>query len=192
MALAGTLAHCLTDRHSPYDLLHHPYTLSSMATAEAAHVPGDRLAKTLLLEDSQGYVAAVIPASHHLQIAALCEQTGRSRSASARRRDPRGVQGLRTRRDPPVAMAYGMRTYMDDTLLKHPDVYFESGNHQGPGAHEHGCLPRPDGRGRDQAFRAPHDVGATTPLRQPHRAATNRHGGRWAGARRRPLLQADA
>ena len=31
---------------------------------------------------------------------------------------------------PPVAMAYGMRTYMDDTLLKHPDVYFESGNHR--------------------------------------------------------------
>ncbi|AOY95200.1 deacylase [Cupriavidus sp. USMAA2-4] len=130
MALAGTLAHCLTDRHSPYDLLHHPYTLSSMATAEAAHVPGDRLAKTLLLEDSQGYVAAVIPASHHLQIAALCEQTGRDLVLAHEDEIREVFKDCELGAIPPVAMAYGMRTYMDDTLLKHPDVYFESGNHQ--------------------------------------------------------------
>jgi Ala-tRNA(Pro) deacylase len=27
-------------------------------------------------------------------------------------------------------MAYGMQTYVDDSLMKHPDVYFEAGDHQ--------------------------------------------------------------
>jgi len=130
MALAGTLANRLNDRHSPYDLLHHPYTLSSMATAEAAHVPGDRLAKTLLLEDDRGYVAVVIPASHHLQLSALCEQTGRQLVLAHEDEIREIFKDCELGAIPPVAMAYGMQTYLDDTLLKHPDVYFEAGNHQ--------------------------------------------------------------
>ena len=43
----------------------------------AVCVPGDRLAKTILLEDSRGYVTAVIPSTHHLKLSELREQTGR-------------------------------------------------------------------------------------------------------------------
>ena len=61
MAMAGTLAGRLSRMNSQFDIIRHPYSLSSMATAQAAHVPGNRLAKTLLLEDEGGYVAVVIP-----------------------------------------------------------------------------------------------------------------------------------
>ncbi|KWR91945.1 aminoacyl-tRNA deacylase [Cupriavidus sp. IDO] len=130
MALASTLANCLSSKNAQYDIIRHPYTLSSMATAEAAHVPGDRLAKTLLLEDESGYVAAVIPSSHHLQMAAICEQTGR-KLVLAHEDEVREVfKDCDLGAIPPIAMAYGMQTYVDDSLMKQPDVYFEAGDHQ--------------------------------------------------------------
>ena len=31
---------------------------------------------------------------------------------------------------PPVCTAYGMRTYLDESLAQQPDVYFEAGDHE--------------------------------------------------------------
>lgn len=129
MAMASTLANCLDSKSSRYDIIRHPYSLSSMATAQAAHVPGDRLAKTLLLEDKDGYVAAVIPSSHHLQMAALCEQTGRDLTLAHEDEIREVFKDCDLGAIPPVAMAYGMRTYVDDSLLEEPEVWFEAGDH---------------------------------------------------------------
>ena len=80
MTMSTTLARCLSKKQSQFDTVRHPYSLSSMATAQAAHIPGDRLAKTVLLEDASGYVAVVIPSTHHLKLSEICEQTGRKLS----------------------------------------------------------------------------------------------------------------
>ena len=130
MALANTLASCLSSKNCRFDIVRHPYTHNSMATAEAAHVPGDRLAKTLLLEDESGYVAAVIPSSHHLLLAAICEQTGRKLVLADEDEIREVFKDCDVGAIPPVAMAYGMHTYLDDILLKQPDIYFEAGDHQ--------------------------------------------------------------
>ncbi|EHP41189.1 hypothetical protein OR16_21423 [Cupriavidus basilensis OR16] len=130
MALATTLANCLNSRNSRFDTIRHPYTLSSMATAEAAHVPGDRLAKTLLLEDDIGYVAAVIPSSHHLNLAAICTQSGRTLVLAHEDEIREVFKDCDLGAIPPVAMAYGMHTYLDDALLAQPEVFFEAGDHQ--------------------------------------------------------------
>jgi Ala-tRNA(Pro) deacylase len=130
MALANTLANCLSSKNTQYDIIRHPYTLSSMSTAEAAHVPGDRLAKTLLLEDERGYVAAVIPSSHHLQVAAICEQTGRNLVLAHEDEIREVFKDCDLGAIPPVAMAYGMQTYVDDSLMMQPEVFFEGGDHQ--------------------------------------------------------------
>ncbi|WP_420997814.1 aminoacyl-tRNA deacylase [Cupriavidus sp. 30B13] len=130
MALATTLANCLNSRNSRFDTIRHPYTLSSMATAEAAHVPGDRLAKTLLLEDEIGYVAVVIPSTHHLNLSALCAQTGRTLILAQEDEIREVFKDCDFGAIPPVAMAYGMHTYLDDSLLAQPEVFFEAGDHQ--------------------------------------------------------------
>ena len=130
MTMANTLAKCLSKKHSQFDTVRHPYSLSSMATAHAAHIPGDRLAKTVLLEDDSGYVAAVIPSTHHLKLSEIREQTGRKLSLA----HEDGVREVFRDCDhgaiPPVGMAYGTQTWLDDSLLTHADVYFEAGDHQ--------------------------------------------------------------
>jgi Ala-tRNA(Pro) deacylase len=127
MAIATTLARCLRKKQSRFDTVRHP---CSVAAAEAAHVPGDRLAKTVLLEDSSGYVTAVIPSTHHLKLSELREQTGRKLSLA----HEDGVREVFRDCDlgaiPPVGVAYGTQTWLDDSLLAHSDVYFEAGDHQ--------------------------------------------------------------
>jgi Ala-tRNA(Pro) deacylase len=130
MALATTLASCLSSKNSHFDIVRHPYTLNSMATAQAAHIPGDRLAKTVLLEDEDGYVAAVIPSTHHVNLASICEQTGRKLMLAGEDEVREVFKDCEFGAIPPIGMAYGMRTYLDDALASQPEVYFEAGDHQ--------------------------------------------------------------
>src|SRR5690606_29678135 len=77
MSMSTTLKRFL-DRHGiDYELVDHPYTTGSMQTTEAAHIPGDKMAKSVVLEDGDGYVVAVLPATRHLQLGALHRQLGR-------------------------------------------------------------------------------------------------------------------
>ncbi|WP_404994070.1 aminoacyl-tRNA deacylase [Cupriavidus pauculus] len=129
MAMAGTLAGRLSRMNSQFDIIRHPYSLSSMATAQAAHVPGNQLAKTVLLEDETGYVAAVIPSSHHLQMAAICAQTGRQLVLAHEDEIREVFKDCDLGAIPPCATSYGMRTYVDESLLEEPEIWFEAGDH---------------------------------------------------------------
>ncbi|WP_204351152.1 YbaK/EbsC family protein, partial [Serratia marcescens] len=49
----------------------HPRTASSSRTAEAAHVPGGRLAKSVVVHHEMGYVLAVVPSTHRVELGTL-------------------------------------------------------------------------------------------------------------------------
>ena len=55
MAIAEKLRIYLKEHEAKYSLRRHPHTGSSMETAEAAHVPGDCLAKGVVLKDTKGF-----------------------------------------------------------------------------------------------------------------------------------------
>ena len=130
MSMSATLQECLTDKGSRYEIVRHPYSHSSMETAAAAHVPGDRLAKTVLFEDEQGYVAAVLSSTYAVRLAELSTKSGRHLSL-AKEVDLRELfKDCEYGALPPVCTAYGMKTYLDESLVRQPDVYFESGDHE--------------------------------------------------------------
>ncbi len=51
MTLAVTLQRYLADQDIQYDVVTHRPTVSSSQTAEASHVPGDFLAKAVIVKD---------------------------------------------------------------------------------------------------------------------------------------------
>src|SRR4051794_25035086 len=65
MTVAPTLQKYL-DQTVTYELISHDPTMSSTRTAEACHVPGDCLAKGVVLRHDGGYMLAILPASHHI------------------------------------------------------------------------------------------------------------------------------
>lgn len=130
MSISTTLADCLRSKGSQYHVLQHPHTHSSLETAETAHIPGNRLAKTVLLEDERGYVAAVLPSTYHLHLAELADRTGRQ-LALAREDELRAVfKDCDVGAIHPVCTAYGVQTWLDDSLAEQPDIYFEAGDHE--------------------------------------------------------------
>jgi len=130
MSMSATLEECLRSKGSRYEIVHHPYSHYSMETAAAAHIPGDRLAKTVLLEDEHGYVAAVLPSTYAVQLSELRTTTGRQLSLAAEVDLRELFKDCDAGAVPPVCTAYGMRTYLDESLTRQPDIYFEAGDHE--------------------------------------------------------------
>ncbi len=71
MSIATSVESYLSREGILYDTLHHAPTKDSMHSAQAAHIPGDRLAKCVLLEDDNGFLMAVVPATHKVDLGAL-------------------------------------------------------------------------------------------------------------------------
>jgi len=77
MTIAASVQDCLAREGVHYDMIAHERTRDSSHSAHAAHIPGDRLAKCVMLEDDQGYLMAVVPASHKVDLGAMHRQLNR-------------------------------------------------------------------------------------------------------------------
>ncbi|MEE8428134.1 MAG: YbaK/EbsC family protein [Gammaproteobacteria bacterium] len=130
MAIAGTVFRYLTERRIPYDVLSHSHTGSSMETAQVAHIPGVRVAKSVVLEDDHGYVMVVLPASRRLDLGELHHQLKRPLGLVSERELSALFQDCDMGAVPAVGPAYGIETVVDDTLVEQPDVYMEAGDHE--------------------------------------------------------------
>ena len=130
MTIAATLEKYLDEKGVDYEVLTHRHTEDSLHTAEAAHVTGDKLAKAVVLEDEDGYLVAVIPATFKLKMGRVHEFTGRNHLAMA---DEDGLSRLFKDCEfgavPAVANAYGLETVWEETLAYAETVYFEGGDH---------------------------------------------------------------
>jgi Ala-tRNA(Pro) deacylase len=129
MAIAISVRQYLDEADIEYDIHRHPRTMTSCETAKMAGVPGDQVAKSVILEDEAGYLMAVVPATHHVQLGQLSRQLGRHLGL-ATEQELRALFGdCELGAIPPVGDAYHMEVIMDDSLAAYPDIYFEGGDH---------------------------------------------------------------
>ena len=129
MAIALTLERYLDTKHVKYDVIAHEPTNSSRQTAEACHIPGDRLAKAVLLRDEVGYALAVLPASHHIRLSELRRQFGDDVDLASEREIADLLQDCVRGAIPVLGECYGLDVVVDDSIEEQPDVYFEGGDH---------------------------------------------------------------
>jgi Ala-tRNA(Pro) deacylase len=129
MAIALTLQQYLADQGTEYDLVQHVPTQSSMRTAEASHVPGDCLAKAVLLKDGANYLLAVVPASHQLRLDDLAMQLNHEVELATEQEIAKLFQDCARGAVPPIGAAYGVDVIVDDSIARQPDIYFEGGDH---------------------------------------------------------------
>jgi len=129
MAIAITLQEYLDKSGIEYDVLPHAHTKTSLDTAQTTHILPGQIAKSVILEDEGGYLMAVIPASHHIELGQLSRQLERRLGLATEDE----LAGLFSDCDigaiPPIGEAYHMDVVMDDNLEKCPDIYFEAGDH---------------------------------------------------------------
>jgi Ala-tRNA(Pro) deacylase len=133
MTIAVTVQRYLEGRGAAYQIVSHPVTGSSSETAQSAHVSGDRIAKTVVLRDGavgDGYLLAVLPASHHLNLDLLQGWLGRSVALASEQEIGRLFPDCDLGAIPPLGEAYGLDMVLDDSLGGLHEVCFEGGDHR--------------------------------------------------------------
>ncbi len=129
MAIAISLREYLDQQGTHYEVLEHSHSSNSMQTAQTAHVPGDQLAKGVVLVDERGYVVAVIPATHHLDVAMVDRKLNRKLTLAAETDFSDLFSDCEPGAVPPVSQPYGCDVVVDESFDDASDVYLEAGDH---------------------------------------------------------------
>jgi len=130
MTIAASVQDCLVREGVHYDLIAHQRTQDSNHSAQAAHIPGDRLAKCVMLEDDKGFLMAVVPASHKVDLGAVRRQLNRELGLATDRELVDLFKDCEPGALPPLGLAYGIDTILDQSLVDARDIYFEAGDHR--------------------------------------------------------------
>jgi Ala-tRNA(Pro) deacylase len=130
MSIAYKLQDYIADRHLSWDPVMHQQSGTCLEAAQLAHIPPDRIAKAVVLKGHSGYVMAVIPANHHLDLEGLGDALADELTLVPECALARLFEDCLPGAVPPVGAAYGICTLWDESLGGWPDVYFEGGDHQ--------------------------------------------------------------
>ena len=130
MTMANTMREYLNKNQVDYEEVTHPRAASGSRIAEASHLPGEQVAKAVLIKGDTGYRVMVVPSHRKVDLGGVSHQF-RERLGLATEQevceifsdcDPGAI--------PALGQAYGVRVCYDDTLATQPDLYLEAGDHE--------------------------------------------------------------
>ncbi|HXH04347.1 MAG TPA: YbaK/EbsC family protein [Candidatus Competibacteraceae bacterium] len=131
MAIASTLQSFMREHQCQYDVVRHPHSACSMETVHNAHVPGECLAKSVILVDNAGkFLMAVLPADHQVDLELLNQQTQRWWRLAHEHEFAALFRDCELGAIPPIGSAYGLETVIDEQLTRTKEIYFEAGDHE--------------------------------------------------------------
>jgi Ala-tRNA(Pro) deacylase len=130
MAIALTLQEYLDDNHVPYDVMRHKRTHCAYDTVRASHVPGDRVAKAVVLTREGGFVVAVVPATARVRLdviesALRCPVDLATEDEICELFPDCDLGAI-----PALVDAYAVDAFIDESFDKQPDIYLEGGDHR--------------------------------------------------------------
>lgn len=126
------IADMLKEKNVPFEAIPHRDTYEAQRMAEALHVSGREVAKTVLLrvDDGQDFVVAVLPANKVVDLGNASEILGGSKTELATEDEvARQCPDCETGVLPPFGSRYGMETIVDECLNEDEHIYFEGNTH---------------------------------------------------------------
>lgn len=129
MSIAAKLETYLVSQSADYKVIPHPHTESSMATAASAHVPGNKLAKAVMVKQEDNYIMVVVPSDYHVHLGLLHRHLGQSVGLATEAELIDLFPDCDEGAIPPVGAAYGLRTLVDEVLFDEAEIFLESGDH---------------------------------------------------------------
>ncbi|MCO4291997.1 YbaK/EbsC family protein [Solitalea sp. MAHUQ-68] len=121
----------LNDQNVQYAIIDHMATATAQRTAAAAHIPGNEMAKTVMLKVDDKMMMAVLPCHCRIDIGRLKEITGANNISLANEGEFRTYfPDCETGAMPPFGNLYGMDVLVDEQLSKDQKIAFNSGSHR--------------------------------------------------------------
>lgn len=129
MAMAMKLKDYLDDVGVDYEVIPHPYAVTSLHIANEAHVSGENVVKAVVLNDGEEHVLAVVPATHRVQLGKLHRDFNRYLSLASEDEVYNLFADCDLGAVPPLGQAYGVDVIFDNSICERDDIYFEAGDH---------------------------------------------------------------
>ena len=130
MALASLMDY-LDRENIRYVVITHSPAFTAQGIAGLAHIPGQELAKTVIVKLDGKLVMAVLPAKYHVDLIHLKERANARTAALATEDDFQGVfPGCETGAMPPFGNLFALPVYADESLEKDKEIAFNAGTHR--------------------------------------------------------------
>ncbi len=129
MPVAAKLKAYLEEQGVEYEVLTHGEVYTSMEVAAAQHVPGDRLAKVVIVESGGKFIMLVLPSTRLVDFQALSKVLGGKARLSTEEEFEVLFPDCETGAMPPFGNLYGLEVYVDESLAGIEDIVFEAGSH---------------------------------------------------------------
>lgn len=131
MPVARKLKAFLDEHKVKYHVLSHHERFTSSEIAQALHVPGQELAKVVMVKADGTLVMAVVTANDRVNLDSLKKLTGAREARLANEDDFRGTfPDCEVGAMPPFGNLYDVDVYADTALTKDEEIVFEAGNHK--------------------------------------------------------------
>jgi Ala-tRNA(Pro) deacylase len=115
----------------PFEHLRHRPAYTANRVAQMLHSPGGEVAKTVLLRTDRGYLLAVLPATHHVDLDEVRREMGVERVEMASEADmERLFPDCERGTVPPFGSLYRLETIVDDSLSQDERIVFDAQCHE--------------------------------------------------------------
>ncbi len=119
----------LASRHATYEPVTHPAAVTAQEQAAVMHVPGRSLAKVLIVKERDGLVMAIVPAATEVDLDRVKGLIGHGDVRLASVEEIRAVvPDCPPGSIPPFGALYGLRAFIDRSLLGVPEVTMPAGD----------------------------------------------------------------
>ncbi|MCP5205603.1 MAG: YbaK/EbsC family protein [Hahellaceae bacterium] len=113
-----------------YISVQHSPAYTAQEIAKSAHICGDKLAKTVIIDIDGHMSMVVLPASYRIRWDKFMKAMGTDFIELADEEEFQGVfPGCEVGAMPPFGHLFGMHVYMCDVLSKYDEIAFSSGQH---------------------------------------------------------------
>lgn len=122
----------LTAAGARYQVFPHRLEYTSQEVAEASHVAGRELIKTVVFKDEcSSYLVAALPACSCVDLERLARFSGHGRLELASEHELRLLfPDCSIGCGPPFGQVYGISVIVDPCLLESDEIYFQAGSHR--------------------------------------------------------------
>ena len=130
MPILAKLREFLDQNKVPYHVATHRQAFTAQEVAEVQHVPGQELAKVVILRSGPEFLMAVLPAPYRVDLEhakAVLEKANLSLATEEQFKDlfPQCEAGAM----PPFGNLYGLAVYVDRSLTGDEEIVFNAGTH---------------------------------------------------------------
>lgn len=129
MTISTSVKNHLKKQGIDFDLISHPRTIHSTDTALEAHVPGNRLAKAVIIRKGEDFIMVIIPSDEHVDLTQLNRLFAEPLDLASESELGQLIPDCSLGAVPAIGPVWGLDTYLDKSLLGLPEVFFEGGDH---------------------------------------------------------------